>query len=84
MNVFLYILAFITLIVACLGMCAWLVRWLLVAPESEDDVLSFDPLQRMPPSRGPWVWNYLRARFIGAPRLTYRRDRRGRFRKRDR
>lgn len=68
----------------CLGLLGWLVRWLLTGPGSEDEALSHDPLPRMTPSRGPWVWNYLRSRFGGTRRLTYGRDRRGRFRKRDR
>lgn len=58
-----------------------LIRWLLTSPG--DDSLPFDPHQRLPPSRGPWVWNYLVTRFGGQRRLTYRRDRNGRFRKRE-
>lgn len=61
-----------------------LVRWLLTGSGAGDDALTFDPHQRLPPSRGPWVWNYLISRFGGQRRLSYRRDRQGRFRKRDR
>jgi hypothetical protein len=87
MSFVLVLVAALVTLLVCLGLAAWLVIWLLAAPGTQDDTLSFDPLpraQRGPHKRWPWVWNYLRSRFRGAPRLTYRRDEKGRFRKRKR
>lgn len=81
MSFVLLLLAAVLGLLACLGLAGLLVQWLLAAPGSDDDTLSFDPLPRLLSDRGPWVWNYLRSRFGGAPRLTYRRDKYGRFRK---
>ncbi len=81
MPLWLILVAALAGLLVCVGLSALFVRYLLLAPGADDDDLSFDPLQRMPPDRGPWIWNYLHNRFFGPRRLTYRRDVRGRFRR---